>query len=176
MRSRSRCSSISANGRFVAFASDATNLVVGDTNVRSDVFVRDLQSGTTQRASVGNSGTQGNHMSGGASIIADGRYVVFTSFASNMVAGDTHGFNDVFVHERQTEATQPSDCIAPTTTAQPMTTNDPYEPGTWTNQDVVVFLDAQDNEGGSRDGEHAERPACCVPERSHPRTTVGRGE
>ncbi len=97
--------SISADGRFVAFESNASSLVPGDTNGAVDVFVRDRQSGTTQRLSVDSSGVQGNAFSGSPSVSADGRYVAFYSDASNLVAGDTNGSSDVFVHDRQNGAT-----------------------------------------------------------------------
>jgi len=91
--------SISANGRYVAFESEASNLVPGDTNIRSDVFVRDMGNGLTTRASVGTGGVQGNNSSGGTSISADGRYVVFNSQATNLVGGDTNGAADVFLRD-----------------------------------------------------------------------------
>ena len=82
---------ISADGRFVAFISDATNLVPGDTNGRYDVFVRDRQTGTTRRVSVGPGGVQGNGDSFDPAISADGRFVAFDSYATNLVPGDTNG-------------------------------------------------------------------------------------
>jgi Tol biopolymer transport system component len=90
---------ISANGRYVSFRSDATNLVSGDTNRAADVFVRDLLTGTTIRVSVSAAGEQGqtrreNHQ---ATISGDGRFVPFASFASNLVPGDENGTQDVFV-------------------------------------------------------------------------------
>ena len=88
---------ISADGRFVAFGSCATNLVPGDTNGCSDVFVRDRQTGTTQRVSVGPGGAQGNGFSVDPAISADGRFVAFESRATNLVPGDT---NDVARHLR----------------------------------------------------------------------------
>src|SRR5439155_4265113 len=80
---------ISADGRYVAFISDASNLVSGDTNGVSDVFVHDRQTGTTQRVSVDSAGGQGNNTSGifGIGISADGRFVMFDSEATNLVAG-----------------------------------------------------------------------------------------
>jgi Tol biopolymer transport system component len=75
----------------VAFNSDASNLVSGDTNGASDIFVNDLQTGTTKRISVASDGTQGNNNSYNPSISADGRYVAFYSDASNLVSGDTNG-------------------------------------------------------------------------------------
>ncbi|HEY2980582.1 MAG TPA: hypothetical protein VGJ22_05340, partial [Anaerolineales bacterium] len=97
--------SISSDGRFVAFQSDATDLVSVDTNGTTDIFVRDRQSGTTTLVSVDSAGTQANDVSDSASISADGRFVAFTSAASNLVAGDTNGTNDVFLHDLQTGAT-----------------------------------------------------------------------
>jgi Tol biopolymer transport system component len=91
---------ISADGRFVVFASFASSLVVGDTNGVEDVFLRDLQSGTTTRVSVSSAGIQGNDHSGYPSISADGRYVAFMSYAPNLVPGDANGCADVFVHDR----------------------------------------------------------------------------
>src|SRR5262245_23553123 len=70
---------ISANGRYVAFTSAAPDLVAGDTNGYSDVFVRDLQTGTTQRVSVRSDGGQADRGGGKAGISADGRFVSFTS-------------------------------------------------------------------------------------------------
>ncbi len=91
--------STSADGRFVVFDSLATNLLPGDTNNATDIFVRDRQSGTTTRVSVASSGAQGNNNSFEPTITADGRYVVFDSVASNLVLGDTNGKADVFVRD-----------------------------------------------------------------------------
>jgi Tol biopolymer transport system component len=106
---------ISADGRFVAFASYATNLVVGDTNGVRDVFVHDRQTGETSRVSVDSAGSEANGSSGAPAISADGRYVAFHSAASDLVAGDTNqcGYGgpdpgmcpDVFVHDRNTGQT-----------------------------------------------------------------------
>jgi Tol biopolymer transport system component len=97
---------ISSDGRFVAFNSDANNLVSGDTNARTDVFVRDLQTGTTIRASVDSNGTEGNSISFGPSISDDGRIVAFTSAATNLVPGDTNFSQDIFVHDTVTGTTE----------------------------------------------------------------------
>jgi Tol biopolymer transport system component len=97
--------SISADGRYVAFRSWASNLVNGDTNNLPDIFVRDLQTNQTTRVSVASDGTQANNFSFEPSISADGRYVAFTSWANNLVSGDTNGDWDIFVHDRQTGAT-----------------------------------------------------------------------
>lgn len=100
--------SISADGRLVCFVSLASNLVVGDTNGFLDVFVRDVESGLTELASVDSGGAQGNQHSGGyrPAISADGRFVVFGSSASNLVASDTNFATDAFVHDRSTGATE----------------------------------------------------------------------
>jgi Tol biopolymer transport system component len=97
--------SLSADGRWVAFASDATNLVPADTNGATDVFVHDLQTGITVRASVDSSGEQANGASRNPSISADGRFVAFESVATNLVSGDTNHVSDVFVHDLQTGST-----------------------------------------------------------------------
>ncbi len=101
---------LSADGRYAAFASSASNLVAGDTNGWRDVFVRDLVAGTTQIMSVDTNGVQGNADSGGwilgiggkgVSISPDGRFVTFVSFADNLVAGDgTTLVTDIFVRDR----------------------------------------------------------------------------
>ena len=89
--------SISADGRFVAFDSAASNLAPNDTNNTFDVFVRDLTLGTTTRVSVDSAGNQGNGSSQGPSISADGRLVAFHSDATNLVPNDTNSTLDVFV-------------------------------------------------------------------------------
>ncbi|HEX5051370.1 MAG TPA: calcium-binding protein [Planctomycetota bacterium] len=91
--------SLSADGRYVAFHSTSSNLVTGDTNGVRDVFVRDRQLGTTTRVSVASNGVQGNNTSWRATISCDGNTVAFNSLATNLVAGDTNGTDDVFVHD-----------------------------------------------------------------------------
>ena len=89
--------SISADGRYVAFDSSATDLIIGDTNgYCGDVFLRDVTGGTTTRLSESSGGTQGDGESDFASISADGRYVSFESWATNLVPEDTNNRNDVF--------------------------------------------------------------------------------
>ena len=94
--SRYYYSDISADGRYVVFSSQATNLVAGDGNGRVDVFVRGVTSGTTTRVNVSTGGTESDHNSGKACISADGRYVAFSSLATNLVAGDTNGRAEMF--------------------------------------------------------------------------------
>jgi Tol biopolymer transport system component len=88
---------ISKSGRFVAFASTASNLVARDTNRASDVFVRDVVNGTTRRVSVSSNGKQGNSASVQPTISADGRTVAYVSQASNLVKRDTNNTTDVFL-------------------------------------------------------------------------------
>lgn len=90
---------ISAAGRFVAFASLAPNLVEGDSNGTLDVFVHDTATGSTQRASLGPDGAQANGASHAGGLSLDGRFLAFTSEASNLVAGDTNATWDVFVRD-----------------------------------------------------------------------------
>ena len=90
---------ISADGRVVAFVSDASNLVPHDTNGTTDVFVRDLQTGIVRRVNVGPGGRQADGRSFGAAISADGRFVAFSSEATNLVSGDTNGAQDIFTHD-----------------------------------------------------------------------------
>jgi len=102
---------VSADGRFVAFDSAATNLLGpgGDTNGVNDVFVRDRQTGTTERVSLGSDGQVGG-ASAEPSISADGRFVAFTSAATDLIGtggdDDTNGFADVFVRDRQMGTTE----------------------------------------------------------------------
>lgn len=96
---------ISADGRYIAFDSEAENLVAGDTNFADDIFVHDLQTGATTRVSVGSAGAQADRSSNEPALSADGRFVAFDSAATNLVPNDTNGTIDVFVHDRQTGQT-----------------------------------------------------------------------
>jgi Tol biopolymer transport system component len=96
---------ISADGRYVAFVSPASNLAPNDSNRVADVFVRDVVNGTTKRISLTSDGRQGNGDSSQVSMSADGRVVAFASAASNLVAGDTNGVYDIFVRDRDTGTT-----------------------------------------------------------------------
>lgn len=98
--------SMSADGRYVAFSSLATNLVTGDTNAVMDIFVRDRQTSQTKRVSVDSGGVQGNAISGQPMVSYNGRYVTFHSYSDNLVPGDTNGTADVFVHDLQTGVTE----------------------------------------------------------------------
>gem|GEM_PF-6729423 len=97
---------ISGNGRYVAFASEASNLVSNDTNGVQDVFVHDLLTGATTRVSVGPGGIEGDWVSGSEIAIShDGNHVSFESFATNLVSQDTNAEADIFVHDRITHTT-----------------------------------------------------------------------
>ncbi len=91
---------ISADGRFVTFASGASNLVPGDTNAADDIFVHDLITGVTTRVSVDFTGAEANFHSYWPQVSADGRHVVFLSSATNLIPQDANGYAlDVFVHD-----------------------------------------------------------------------------
>ncbi len=87
---------ISRDGRFIAFQSPAPDLVIGDTNLETDIFVRDRLNGTLTRASNAHDGSEGLGQSDDVSISADGRFLVFSSSAPNLVPGDTNVVHDVF--------------------------------------------------------------------------------
>ena len=97
---------ISDDGRYVAFTSRATDLVVGDTNEFVDVYLHDRQASSTVLVSRTPSGSAGNGNSGSPAISADGASVVFESFATDLVGGDTNGIQDVFVFDVATAAVE----------------------------------------------------------------------
>ena len=98
--------SISYNGRYIAFSSSSTNLVAGDSNGQSDIFVHDQQTGQTTLVSVSSTGELSNNGSSYPVISGDGRYVAFTSKADNLASGDTNGsIDDIYRHDRQTGQT-----------------------------------------------------------------------
>lgn len=104
-----RSATVSAEGRFVAFESMGDNLVPGDTNKAGDVFVRDRLRGTTERVSVTDDGAQANERSFEPSISVDGRFVAFSSWASNLTG---EGVGGVFVRDRR-EGTTERIAVAP---------------------------------------------------------------
>ena len=99
-------SAISADGRYIAFVSASDNLVENDTNGMRDIFVRDRNSGNTERVSLGANGEEGNGDSLNPRISADGRFVVFESQANNLVSGDSNNTRDIFVRDRQLGTTE----------------------------------------------------------------------
>lgn len=98
--------SVSSDGRYVAFQSTASDIVSGDVNGVSDIFVYDRNTNSVQRVSISTAGIQGNAASASPSISADGRYVAFDSAATNLVVGDDEGLSDIFVHDRQMGTTE----------------------------------------------------------------------
>ena len=96
---------VSGDGRYVAFQSAASNLVDGDTNGRTDIFLRDLQTGLTELISVSSDRAQSLGNSTYPDLSDDGRYVIFISRARNLTVGDTNDFNDLFVRDRTTSVT-----------------------------------------------------------------------
>ena len=92
---------LSTNGQFALFESSASNLVAGDTNSATDVFLRDLTSGTTLLVSINTNGIPGNRVSRSAVMTPDGRYVAFVSEAFDLIAQDTNKIADVFVRDMQ---------------------------------------------------------------------------
>ncbi len=99
-------SSVSTNGRYVAFASEANNLVANDTNGFRDVFVRDRVAGTNILVSADANGFAASGLSSEPAISGNGRYVAFSSYATNLVAGDTNKTQDVFVRDLQAGTTE----------------------------------------------------------------------
>jgi uncharacterized repeat protein (TIGR02543 family) len=91
---------ISGDGRYIAFGSDATNLVSGDNNGSTDVFVYDRKTAHTERVSVATDGTEPDATSNSPSISSDGRYITFFSWATNLVADDSNSSVDIFLRDR----------------------------------------------------------------------------
>ena len=127
--------SISADGRFVAFDSNAANLAWGDTNDTFDVFVKDRQTGILTRVSVNDAGEEGSGDSFRPAISADGRVVAFYSEVGNLVPGDTNGSTDVFVHDRRSGATKRISVTAAGAEAN----GDSVRPGISADGRLVVF-------------------------------------
>ncbi len=103
--------SISSDARYVTFSSMANNLIAGDANNDRDIFLHDRTTGSTELISVASDGTHGNFSSGGfaagsASITSNGRFIVYGSFANNLVANDVNGWDDVFVRDRVAGTTE----------------------------------------------------------------------
>lgn len=97
---------ISADGRFLVFHSQATNLVTDDNNNAADVFFYSLEDGSLERVSLNNAGQEGNGASNFASISGDGRYIAFSSFANNLADGEIYNYLDVYVRDRWTATTE----------------------------------------------------------------------
>ncbi len=113
---------VSADGRYVLFQSEASDLMPGDTNGVTDIFRRDLVTGTTELVSVGASGSSANSSSSDAVMTPDGRYVTFVSTASNLVSGDLNGTPDVFVRDLVSGTTTRASLITPGNSTATMST------------------------------------------------------
>lgn len=132
---------VSAGGRYVAFASEATNLVSNDRNELQDIFVHDRQTGDTARVSLGPDGAEPDGFSEWPAISSDGRYVVFTSSATNLVPFDTNMEPDVFVHDRETGETT----RASVTSGGAQASGASYEPAVSSDGRYVVFTSSATN-------------------------------
>ncbi len=105
--------SISADGRYVAFTSDAANLVVGDTNGVSDVFRKDRTTKVVELVSANLSGSSADGLSSLGVISSDGQFVGFESLATDLVPGDANGFRDIFLRDMQAASTEIVSSMAP---------------------------------------------------------------
>jgi len=137
--------SISADGRFVAFTSDATNLVSGN---RNNVLVRDMATRTTSRVSVNSSGAQIDDQPYSPAISANGRFVAFTTAATNLVPGDADRDDDVFVHDRATGTTTP----ASVNSSGALGDDDSGHPALSADGRFVAFSSFANNFDGSAEG------------------------
>lgn len=137
--------SISLDGRYVAFVSNATNLVAGDTNNTTDVFVHDTDTGITKRVSVATGNIQANSFSSSANISADGRYVVFSSTATNLVANDNNGRGDIFIHDSLTQTTQRVSVSSNGVEGNGVLSGLSYSPAVSSDGRYVVFNSHSDN-------------------------------
>jgi len=136
---------ISGNGRFVAFQSGKDDLVAGDTNGFSDIFVRDLQNGVTERVSISSSGAQANQGATVPAISADGRFVAFASNSSNLVPGDTNGTVDVFVRDRLAGTTEMVSVSSAGELGHPSMSVESQPPSISADGRYVAFEHASDN-------------------------------
>ena len=114
---------ISADGRFVAFISEASNLVAGDTNGLADIFLHDRVTGATERVNVNSSGTEANGTTSGPVLSADGWFLAFESWASNLVPDDTNGRSDIFVHDHGSSPDSDGDGVPDGVDSCPLTSS-----------------------------------------------------
>jgi hypothetical protein len=128
--------SVSSDGRFIAFSSDADNVVANDTNGSRDAIVRDLLLGTNLLVSANTNNLPANNFSTGPVISGDGRFVAFTSTANDLVPGDSNKALDVFVRDMQTGLTT---LISVKTNSSGPGNKDSYLPFISTNGRFVVF-------------------------------------
>ena len=135
-------SCISSNGELVVFVSDADNLVPDDTNGLRDVFVRDLTTGTNILVTASTNGGSADGISTGSAISGNGRYVVFTSYADNLVDGDTNRVRDVFVRDLQERKTR---LVSLTTNGVSPGNGDSFSPMTSDDGRYVLFWSMAQN-------------------------------
>ena len=128
--------SISADGQYIAYASDADNLVSDDTNGCTDIFVYDQDSNTTKLVSVSSTGEQGDGDSSQPSISGDGNYIAFTSDADNLVPNDTTGYSGVFVYDQSSGQTE---CVSLQTSGEEID-EDSLNPSISTDGNYVAFV------------------------------------
>ena len=102
----SGANSLSDDGRFVSFESNASNLVTKDLNGHTDTFIYDRLNNTVELISLAPDGKQANASSNSGSISGNGRYVTYASFASNLVSGDTNNQRDIFLYDRTKKTTE----------------------------------------------------------------------
>lgn len=132
---------VSADGRYIAFASEATNLVSDDRNEPQDIFVRDRQNGDTARVSLGMDGAEPNSFSEWPALSADGRFVIYQSGADNLVPYDTNMEPDIFLYDRQTGET----ARVSVTSAGAQASGASYEPAISADGRFVVFTSSATN-------------------------------
>jgi len=138
---------ISAGGRFVVFVSNADNLVPDDMNTYRDVFIRDRKLGKTRLINVSSAGEQVNNdfsdaYSNGSPISADGRFVVFSAFAANLVPSDLNSHTDVFIRDRQNHTTRR---ISVNSAEEEAQNGDSVDPAISADGRFVVFASTSDN-------------------------------
>jgi Tol biopolymer transport system component len=126
---------ISADGRYVVFTSDATNLVPDDTNNAFDVFVEDRWLKQITRVSVNNDGKPGDLNSSQPAISADGRYIALSSYATNLVPNDTNNVADIFVYDQQTHQIT---CVSIDSQGSPSNGNS-FNPTPSSNGHLIAF-------------------------------------
>jgi Tol biopolymer transport system component len=136
---------ISADGKFVAFQSDATNLVPGDTNGKTDVFLYNVQTGAISRISVADGGVEANGQSMHPALSADGRYVAFASNADNLAAGDANGAFDVFLHDTQAGPTAATTLVSVASGGTPQANGNSQLPALSADGRFVAFMSDANN-------------------------------
>ncbi len=133
--------SITPDGRYVVFSSEADNLVPGDTNNAADIFVHDRQTEETTRVNIALDGAQADNDSFDLDISADGRYITFQSRADNLVENQSPN-NDIFLHDRQTEKTTQ---VLPATKKRGTSYGENREPAISADGRYVIFQSSADN-------------------------------